>query len=98
MDAVHQGASGRFVQETTFGIARVLVEKRRIEGIQLHLEAVSEKWGRPIELELALAAAACESLDAESALRHLEGFDGADPRVETLREAARVLQGSPGDR
>ena len=94
--AVRAGASGRFVKETMFGLARVLVEKRRIEAIQTLLAPISQAWGKPLELELALAAADMESLDAESALEHLEGLEGADPRIRSLREAARALQGVQG--
>jgi hypothetical protein len=79
-----------------FGLARVLVEKRRIEAIQTLLAPISQAWGKPLELELALAAADMESLDAESALEHLEGLEGADPRIRSLREAARALQGVQG--
>jgi len=91
---VQAGASGRFVEETVFGIARVLVKKRRVEAIQEYLAPISTTWGRPLELELALAAADIESLDAQSALKHLQGFVTSDPRLESLQEAAKALLGA----
>jgi hypothetical protein len=91
---VQAGASGRFVEETIFGIARVLVEKRSIEAIQEYLAPISRAWGRPLELELALAAADIESLDAQSALKHLQELETSDPRLGLLREAARALLGA----
>lgn len=80
-----------FVVETLMGAAEVLVQKRRIAELLTLFEPLSQAWGRPGRLELALAAGDLEALDAERALGRLEQLDASDPRVAALLNAAREL-------
>lgn len=80
-----------FVRETLMGAAEVLVQKRRVAELLTLFEPLSQAWGRPDRLELALAAGDLEALDAERARERLERLDASDPRVAALLTAAREL-------
>ncbi len=81
-----------FARETLMGAAEVLVQKRRVAQLLGLFEPLSEAWGRPARLELALAAGDLEALDGERAGERLKRLDPADPRVQTLLEALEHLE------
>jgi hypothetical protein len=68
------------------------VQKRRVAQLLGLFEPLSEAWGRPARLELALAAGDLEALDGERAGERLKRLDPADPRVQTLLEALEHLE------
>ena len=84
--------SEAFARETLMGAAEVLVQKRRVAELLGLFEPLSEAWGRPARLELALAAGDLEALDGERAEERLERLDPEDPRVRALREALEHLE------
>lgn len=76
-------------REVLFGLAEVLTVKRRVPLVFELLEPISEPWGRPVELEVALANAEIESLEAAAALERLSKLAADHPLVVATRARAQ---------
>jgi tetratricopeptide (TPR) repeat protein len=89
-----------YLRELWSSLAWLLAEKREIEQIQEHLHPLAERWAPWWQLELALARADLESLDAQGAAEHLLRAVDQRPLDLVLRQAcaeALSMAGRPAE-